>query len=604
MINKLLKREKQFQEDNISRMFRGTAIAMIFTQITGVVAVLIDGMITSRFLGVDVYAGISLLRPYSSMVLVYAGFFSTGCGILCSQHIGSGDKEGANEVFNLTVFLALGLAILVMILSFFFPTGLLRFCGVPMSKHPELNPHMYGYLYGYLVGVPGLMLVQVIGPILVMDNGKTCFTISSVVLCVVDIAGDLLNALYFKGGALGMGLVTTIGYYCQLIVVCYYLIRKNSYFRLSLKVLSPYQLPELVRKGSPALIKRVASTLRDIVTNYFNVILALTSAAIAAKGIQGDLFQFLFCIPIGLGKALVSMIGIYYSANDQKGLTRLYTYALRLGFKLSAAAGVITFIAAPLLTRIYSHDPEVISLTVFSIRWMSLALVFDTTIDLIQQYLQGTDNQLRANILSLFERFIVPVAAALILGSLYGSKGILASIAISKMILLLAIYIGNCIHCKRIPKYWYQVMFLPKGFGGDASDNLYEEIREKEDVVRVSSETEKFCLDHHVGSKPAKYMSLFVEEMSVNILEHAQKVGKKDVYADFRLFVNKEDICFSMMDLGDCFDPTEFYRHNKEKRNHLGLRIVMENAKEVRYFSAFNSNNLIVYLNFPKEDIV
>ncbi len=33
-----------------------------------------------------------------------------------------------------------------------------------------------------------------------------------------------------------------------------------------------------------------------------------------------------------------------------------------------------------------------------------------------------------------------------------------------------------------------------------------------------------------------------------------------------------------------------------EKQKHIGIGIVMRKAKEVRYFSAFNSNNLIVYL--------
>ena len=95
-----MKSDRVNRKDNISRMFRSTAIAMIFTEITGVIAVLIDGIVTSQFLGVDVYSGISLLRPFTSLVLVLAGFFSTGCGIICSQKVGSGNKEGANEAFE------------------------------------------------------------------------------------------------------------------------------------------------------------------------------------------------------------------------------------------------------------------------------------------------------------------------------------------------------------------------------------------------------------------------------------------------------------------------------------------------------------------------
>lgn len=326
-----LKGEAIYKQDNISKMFLSTATAMIATELTGVISVLMDGIITSRFLGVDAYSGISLIRPFTSMLLVISGFFSTGCGVLCSQKIGVGNREDANESFNLSALLALACAVLVLVLGFVFPTGLLRLCGVPLNKHPELHPYMYGYLRGYLIGVPAMILLQILGPILVLDNEKKLFTVSSAVLGVVNIAGDLLNVYVFKGGAFGMGIATSIGYVIQFVLVFVFLFRKKTYFRVSLKAMRVRLLPELLRSGSPALVKKMAGTLRDVATNRFNVILALTSAAIAAKGIQGDMFQFLFCIPTGLGRALVGIAGVYFSAGDRDGLTRLYSYALRVG---------------------------------------------------------------------------------------------------------------------------------------------------------------------------------------------------------------------------------------------------------------------------------
>ena len=598
-----LKRETLFTRDNISKMFLSTAVAMIATEFTGVISVLVDGIITSRFLGVEAYSGISLLRPFTSLLLVVAGFFSTGCGILCSQKIGIGDKEEANEAFNLSVILLLVFSAVIVLLGFLFPTGLLQLCGVPMNKHPELHPHMYAYLKGYLFGIPAMLILQILGPILVLDNGKKLFTISSVVLGAANIIGDLLNVYVFHGGVFGMGLATSAGYVIQFLIVCGYLFRKNSYFRISLQDFKTRLLPELCRNGSPALVKKLSGVLRDIVTNHFNVILALTSAAIAAKGIQSDLFQFLFCVPTGLGRTLVAMTGVYFSAGDKNGLTRLYAYAIRVGAKLSAAIGLAAFLCAPLVTGIYTTDPETVSLTIFSIRWMSVSYVFDTLISLIQHYLQGTNNRKLANALGFSERLVFPVSCALVLGYMYGSKGILASAAISKILLFICIFICDCIRCKGLPKYWYDVMFLPEGFGGDESDNMYAEIRSKEDVIRVSDETQDFCLQHGVDESSSELMGLFVEEMSVNVLEYAEGAKKKDIYVDFRLFSKDGEICFSMMDLSDHFDPTLFYELNKEdyREKHIGIGIVMKSAKEVRYYSAFNSNNLIVFLDFDRE---
>ena len=81
---------KHVQSDNIATMYTATSVAMIFTSLTGVVTVIIDGILTSRFLGSDIYSGIALLRPFTSVVLLLASFLSTGCSFVCSHLIGAG----------------------------------------------------------------------------------------------------------------------------------------------------------------------------------------------------------------------------------------------------------------------------------------------------------------------------------------------------------------------------------------------------------------------------------------------------------------------------------------------------------------------------------
>lgn len=69
-------------------------------------------------------------------------------------------------------------------------------------------------------------------------------------------------------------------------------------------------------------------------------------------------------------------------------------------------------------------------------------------------------------------------------------------------------------------------------------------------------------------------MALFVEEMTQNVIEYAQGANKKGVYVDFRLFMKDGDICFSIMDLSDHFDPTLFYELNRDDypEKHIVIR--------------------------------
>ena len=608
---------------NIASIFRSTAIMLIFTELAGVISNVIDGVVSSRFLGSDVYSAIALVGPFTGIVGLFSAFLSVGCSITCSHLVGVGEKEDANEVFNTSVCIALLISAVLAIACVVVPSFLLTICGVPLDKHPELNVHMYSYLNGIKYGIPALMMSQVMGPIIIMDGCKRIYTTSSVVLCVSDIVGDLLNVFVFHGGAFGMGVATSLSFLLQLLVLLPHFLKGESYFRLARRFVRFSRFATIARGGTPSLVKGVSGTVRNILVNYINIMVALSTAAIAARGIQSDLFILFLCIPTGFGSTLVAMVGVYYSANDLQGLRYLYAYAVRLGALVSLAVGALVFVLAPVLTGIYTSDPEVLELATFSVRWMAVALPFFTSVTLVQQYLQGTKMTARSNALGIIDRFALPVLSAFALGTLFGSKGILAGVAISEMLVLVVIFIASCVKCRGIPQDWVDVLFLPKDFGGAEEDNLYGTICSTEDVTTYTRLTNAFCLDHGADERTARLMSLFVEEMCLNSIglrrgteEYAAWINSLSVEemhvdvmglapsdgkarADFRLFVDKDRrICFSLMDLGEQLDPTTFYElsEGEELETNVGVRLVMKMAKEVRYFSTFGSNNLIVYV--------
>ena len=418
------------KKDLIPRMFLYTALAMILTQLAGVISTIIDGVITSRNLGEDAYSAISLLGPFTSILLLIATFISTGCQIVCSRYLGNGEKEKADAVFSTSLIMTILASTILVILCIFAPRFLISVSGVSMNRKPELYPLMDSYLNGYLFGIPGLMLVQLLGPVIVMDGSRKLLPISSLVLCGVNIIGDLISIHLLKAGIFGIGLVTSIAFYAQLAVLLTHFLRKKTTFRLSLRFFQMHHLKDISLAGSPSLVRKVASVLRDLIINRFNLIIALSTAAIAARGIQNDLNLLMFCIATGISRTLLTMCGVYYSAEDLSGLKRLFSYAMKLGIIISAIAGAVLFIVAPAIANFYADDPEVITLSAFSIRCMALSMPFDTASLSFFNYLQGVQHRMFVNILSFVERMAIPVALALLLGFLFGSEGILASVAV------------------------------------------------------------------------------------------------------------------------------------------------------------------------------
>lgn len=585
-------------KDVVASMFLPAAIVMIFTQMTGVVANIIDGVVTSRFLGPDAYSAVSLLGPMVNIVLLLASFISIGGQIVCAHKVGTGQRDEANAVFTFSALFGLVIAAMFVLLAIFSPGILFRICGVSMDKRPELYDHMLQYLRGYLIGIPAVIMVQVLSPFLVMDNGKKLVSLSATVLCVADIIGDLLNALVFHGGIFGMGLATSVSMWLQLCVLALHFVNRAGYFRFSIKALKGTHLRDIAKNGSLSFVKKLATILRDIATNRINLMIAVSTAAIAAKGMQSDINMLMFCFSIGIGRTLLTISSMYYGASDKEGLKRVFAYAMKLAVEITVVIGVILFFAAPLVSRIYTNDPEVIALSVFSIRCIALGLSLDAVSEALQDYLQGIQNRKMVNILCFAERFFIPVALAFVMGRFFGSKGIMASVAVGKVVLLGSLFLYLCVRCKGIPKHLEDYMFLKPGFGGDEADNLNAQITTMDDVVRESRNAEAFCREHGVDGRRSRLMALFVEEMAGNIVSHGKPRNKGGVCVDYRLFADGKNICLSLRDYCEAFDPMKYYEVHQEGETgeNLGIRMVMKLAKDIRYINTYNSNCLFIDL--------
>ena len=577
-------------------MFVAVAFAMILTQMVGVVATIIDGVITSRFVGSVQYSAISLLGPFISVIYLLVGSISNGNQIVSSKSIGKGKREDANASFTYSLIVSIVICLLVILACVFFPSTLFRICGVSLKSHEDLYPHMLRYLHGIMPGIPFMILIQVTSPMVILDGGRNRFTISSLVFCVTDIAADLINVFVFHGDEFGMGLATSLSFAVQFLILVSHFLGNRSYFRISFRGIRRSLVSEVSKAGSPTTVRKLFTTLRDLTINRINLYVAISSAAIAARGMQNDLNTLMFCISLGMGGALISMTGIYFGAEDRHGLRNLFAFSMRFALTVSCSAGVVLLFAAPVISRFYTSDPEVLEMSVFSIRCMAIGLPLDTLAVSYQSFLLGTRRAKLVNGMSFFERFVIPVLSAMYLARLFGSKGVMASLAVSKVMLVFVMLVIIIVKNRHFPRNIYEWMLTSMDFGGSDEENLYVRIDTMEDVVKARDDAEKFCLDKGIDPKRALYAALFIEEMAGNVVLHGKRRGSSPISADFRLFIRDGKISITLRDYCKQFDPERYLAQHEGDEKAIGIRMVKMLASEFTYFNAFNSNNLLIVM--------
>ena len=120
--------------------------------------------------------------------------------------------------------------------------------------------------------------------------------------------------------------------------------------------------------------------MRKLFINCFNLSIALTAAAVAARGIQTDINTVLFC-------------------------------------------------AVPFIAGAFSDMPEVVQLGALRLRCMAFGIVPDVFASALMGYLQDVSSRYFLNAINIFDRLIAPIIAAVVLWTLFGSKGIMTLIA-------------------------------------------------------------------------------------------------------------------------------------------------------------------------------
>ena len=111
---------------NYRRLLRFTfpsIIMMIFTSIYGVV----DGIFVSNFVGKTPFAAINLIMPFLMIFGAIGFMIGTGGSALVAKTMGEGDKEKANRLFSMLIYLSIlfGVALTVIGIAFLRPISAL-----------------------------------------------------------------------------------------------------------------------------------------------------------------------------------------------------------------------------------------------------------------------------------------------------------------------------------------------------------------------------------------------------------------------------------------------------------------------------------------------
>ena len=214
-------------------------------------------------------------------------------------------------------------------------------------------------------------------------------------------------------------------------------------------------------------------------------------------------------------------------------------------------------------------------------------------------YVEGCDKINMSLCLKFFSEggFIVLSAAALL--PVLGANAIWAAFPVSQVLQLLLIVGIIVVQNKRLrlkpTNFWKWYMALPADFDVPKADRIDCTITSHEQVIELYHAARDFCASHGCDERRKYIIAMAVEEMAANTVLEGFRPGKHNTI-DMRILKRGDDYVLRIRDDCEIFDPIrqlQLYDKNVPL-HHMGLRMAIESARDVRYTSVLGLNNLVL----------
>ncbi|MBQ7152616.1 MAG: ATP-binding protein [Clostridia bacterium] len=579
----------------IKKTFYGIMLVNIVSMVSGVLCVMIDAIITGQFLGINAVTAAGLLNPVVLICNIIGAVLGPGVSVVCTRYMGMAKPEKVNQVFSTVMIAMTSICLAVSAILFIFAPDIASLLG-SQTNNEEIMTMISDYLRGFSFGIIPMCFSHGLTGLMMLDNDKKRSILGIVVTLAADVVFDLVNVLFIHGGMLGMAVATSLSSLLGAFVVASHFFRKKRILHFTGKGLSFSDLKEAVLCGIPNAINIGCLAVRGIFFNYLLLFIA-TSGTVAALSVANSAFSIFVSISLGMFASTSTMCSLLYGEEDREGLSQALMLSMRSVFLCFAAITALLLALAGPFARLFldSSASEELAQAAKFIRLMALRMfIVSVSISLSGAY-QGVRKLVLNYTIDMLREGVLTVLCALIFGGIFGLAGFEFSFIISGALLLLFVLLVPILKNKRFSIRPKDLLLLPDSFGSSPEDTFTASITDMDGVMKASLDVMQFCSQKGMEKRLSMMMSLFIEEMAGNTVQHGFPNGRQG-HIDVRILCKPDTLVIRLRDDGVPFDPVDWLKRNHpdDPSSGAGIRIIIGLAQDIRYVPAMGLNNMII----------
>ena len=349
--------ENEFGTKKITPLFWKYSLLALAGQLFQSCSLIADGIFIGNGIGGIGLAAFSIISPLLTFFAAMAGLFTTGAATIAATRLGSGDKEGARQIYGTTVAAVLIFSVAFSVLAFFFKVPMLRAFGAT----DKILPFASDYLTIWLIGFPFCMLGGLAYAFTRIEEKPAIAALGYMLPILLTIPLEYVLIFRLKIGMMGAALpwIISVGFSSVLLI---YLQTRGKIFKLRASdfKLDFKLLKSSLRIGFATFVIQICTTVATIIINNQIVAFGGGELEIGAFGIINGYIAYLAML---ICNALVSGLQPIVSYNRGAGFTSRVAGTIKAamvqgGIAIVAVVAIVLVFIEPISGIFAGDDAE------------------------------------------------------------------------------------------------------------------------------------------------------------------------------------------------------------------------------------------------------
>lgn len=389
---------------------------------------MVDSIFIGQGVGALAISGLAVTFPFMNLSAAFGAAVGVGASSYISVKLGQKDYAKAQRVFGNTVTLNIIIGVVFSALSLSFLDPILYFFGASEQTIPYAREYMIIILLGNVVTHLYFGMNAVLRAASKPREAMfiTMFTV------VLNTILDPLFIYTFKLGIAGAAYATILA---QIVAFMWQLKLftdkrellhlKRGIYNLELKIVK-----NILAIGMSPFSMNACACLIVIFINK-NLVYYGGDLAVGAYGIANRVAFIFVMVTMGVNQGMQPIAGYNYGAQKLDRLIRVLTLAMIAGTCVTTAGFLVAQFCPRLCVSLFTHDPELQSMSVNGLRILMAAMPIVGYQMVITNFFQSIGMAKISILLSLSRQLLLLLPLLVILPPLFGIDGVWMSMPVS-----------------------------------------------------------------------------------------------------------------------------------------------------------------------------